>query len=182
MRRLLENFESRKTIIKITNISIVFLMLITFAINGIACGSKQAEDEKLSANKLKVEEKEKLEKEKADKKQAKEQQKKEQEEKVRKQQEEKAKKEQEEKTNREAEQVVNDNNSMVSTTEEKSTVNKGIPKIITRNKSVIVYTSKKDDKYHNDGCKYLKNNKMEITLKSAKKGKLKPCNKCRPPR
>ncbi len=47
--------------------------------------------------------------------------------------------------------------------------------------SVTVYVTKSGEKYHRDGCQYLRKSKIETTLSSAKARGYTPCSKCNPP-
>lgn len=44
-----------------------------------------------------------------------------------------------------------------------------------------VYVTKTGEKYHRDGCQYLRKSKISIKLTEAKK-LYSPCSRCRPPR
>lgn len=46
----------------------------------------------------------------------------------------------------------------------------------------IVYVTKTGEKYHSDGCQYLRKSKIEMDLSSAKASGYTPCSKCNPPR
>lgn len=48
-------------------------------------------------------------------------------------------------------------------------------------KSVAVYITKTGMKYHRAGCRFLKNSKIEISLKDAKARGYTPCSVCDPP-
>ena len=47
--------------------------------------------------------------------------------------------------------------------------------------SVTVYVTKSGEKYHRDGCQYLRKSKIETTLSSAKDRGYTACSKCKPP-
>jgi biopolymer transport protein ExbD len=47
--------------------------------------------------------------------------------------------------------------------------------------TVTVYVTKTGKKYHSDGCRYLSNSKIAMTLKDAKAKGYTPCSVCRPP-
>lgn len=55
------------------------------------------------------------------------------------------------------------------------------PSGTTDNQSVTVYITNTGEKYHTDGCQYLRKSKIEITLKDAKSQGYSPCSKCHPP-
>ena len=46
---------------------------------------------------------------------------------------------------------------------------------------ITVYRTKTGEKYHRNGCRYLKKSKIAITLKKAKELGLEPCSVCDPP-
>jgi competence protein ComEC len=46
----------------------------------------------------------------------------------------------------------------------------------------IVYITKSGEKYHSDGCRYLKSSKIETTLSDAKSRGFTPCSVCNPPK
>lgn len=48
-------------------------------------------------------------------------------------------------------------------------------------KEVIVYVTKTGEKYHSDGCQYLRKSKIAISLNNAKLQGYTPCSKCSPP-
>jgi competence protein ComEC len=48
--------------------------------------------------------------------------------------------------------------------------------------SVTVYITKTGRKYHRDGCRYLRQSRITITLKDAKANGYTPCSVCKPPR
>ncbi|WP_448517744.1 thermonuclease family protein [Pseudothermotoga sp.] len=48
--------------------------------------------------------------------------------------------------------------------------------------AVIVYITDTGNKYHRDGCRYLSQSKIPITLEEAKKRGYEPCTVCNPPR
>lgn len=48
-------------------------------------------------------------------------------------------------------------------------------------KEVIVYITKSGEKYHSEGCQYLRKSCIEITLEDAKARGYEPCSKCNPP-
>ena len=47
--------------------------------------------------------------------------------------------------------------------------------------SVTVYITKTGKKYHRDGCRYLRQSRIPVTLKDAKANGYTPCSVCRPP-
>ena len=47
---------------------------------------------------------------------------------------------------------------------------------------VVVYVTKTGEKYHSDGCQYLRKSQIPISLADAKAGGYTPCSKCHPPR
>lgn len=49
-----------------------------------------------------------------------------------------------------------------------------------QNTSQTVYRSKTGEKYHRDGCQYLKKSKIAITVSEAQNLGLTPCSKCKP--
>lgn len=49
-------------------------------------------------------------------------------------------------------------------------------------KTVTVYVTKTGEKYHRDGCQYLRKSQIAISLSSAKSQGYTPCSKCSPPR
>ncbi len=48
-------------------------------------------------------------------------------------------------------------------------------------KEVIVYVTKTGEKYHRDGCQYLRKSQIAISLSNAKLQGYTPCSKCGPP-
>jgi hypothetical protein len=46
---------------------------------------------------------------------------------------------------------------------------------------VTVYITDTGDKYHKDGCRYLKKSKIPIKLSEAKDKGYTPCKVCKPP-
>jgi hypothetical protein len=46
---------------------------------------------------------------------------------------------------------------------------------------ITVYVTETGKKYHTSTCKYLKDSKIEITLKEAKEKGYTPCSRCNPP-
>lgn len=46
---------------------------------------------------------------------------------------------------------------------------------------VLVHITEAGSKYHNDGCRYLKDSDIEVTLGEAKERGLEPCSQCNPP-
>ena len=52
---------------------------------------------------------------------------------------------------------------------------------IEQSKEIIVYITKTGEKYHRDGCQYLRKSKIETTLKNAASNGYTPCSKCNPP-
>jgi Predicted hydrolase (metallo-beta-lactamase superfamily) len=55
------------------------------------------------------------------------------------------------------------------------------PSDTTDNQSITVYVTNTGEKYHTDGCQYLRKSKIAITLKDAKSQGYTPCSKCHPP-
>jgi hypothetical protein len=47
---------------------------------------------------------------------------------------------------------------------------------------VTVYVTKSGKKYHRDGCRYLRQSRIPVTLKDAKANWYTPCSVCNPPR
>ncbi len=47
--------------------------------------------------------------------------------------------------------------------------------------TVYVYATKNGDKYHRFNCRYLGKDKIKMTLTTAKKKGIKPCEVCKPP-
>lgn len=52
---------------------------------------------------------------------------------------------------------------------------------IEETKEVIVYVTKTGEKYHSNGCQYLRKSQIEISLNNAKLQGYTPCSKCSPP-
>jgi hypothetical protein len=48
-------------------------------------------------------------------------------------------------------------------------------------KEVTVYITKTGEKYHSNGCQYLRQSKISISLEDAKQS-YGPCSRCNPPR
>ena len=46
--------------------------------------------------------------------------------------------------------------------------------------TVTVYVTKTGEKYHNDGCRYLRQSRIPMSLKEAAK-RFDPCSVCKPP-
>jgi len=46
---------------------------------------------------------------------------------------------------------------------------------------IQVYVTATGEKYHRNGCRYLKKSKMPMTLSEAKEAGYKPCSVCKPP-
>ena len=46
--------------------------------------------------------------------------------------------------------------------------------------SITVYVTKTGEKYHRDGCRYLSQSKIQISLKDAKARGYDPCSVCKP--
>lgn len=46
---------------------------------------------------------------------------------------------------------------------------------------IIVYVTRTGEKYHMDGCQYLRSSQIPITLEEARQS-YEPCSKCDPPR
>lgn len=55
------------------------------------------------------------------------------------------------------------------------------PQKATDTKAVTVYITRTGKKYHRDGCRYLKNSRIPVSLKDAKTQGYTPCSICRPP-
>ena len=47
--------------------------------------------------------------------------------------------------------------------------------------TTVVYVTKTGEKYHEDGCRYLKKSKIEISLEDAVDEGYEPCSVCNPP-
>lgn len=47
---------------------------------------------------------------------------------------------------------------------------------------VVVYVTKTGEKYHSDGCQYLRKSQISISLDDARASGYTPCSKCHPPR
>ena len=47
---------------------------------------------------------------------------------------------------------------------------------------VTVYVTRTGEKYHTDGCQYLRKSQIPISLEDAKASGYTPCSKCHPPR
>jgi hypothetical protein len=47
--------------------------------------------------------------------------------------------------------------------------------------TTVVYVTKTGEKYHADGCRYLKKSKIEKSLEDAVAEGYEPCSKCSPP-
>ena len=47
--------------------------------------------------------------------------------------------------------------------------------------SVTVYVTRTGKKYHRDGCRYLRQSRIPMSLKDAKANGYTPCSVCRPP-
>lgn len=47
---------------------------------------------------------------------------------------------------------------------------------------VVVYVTKTGEKYHSDGCQYLRKSQIPISLDDARASGYTPCSKCHPPR
>ena len=52
---------------------------------------------------------------------------------------------------------------------------------MTEPQTVTVYITKTGEKYHSDGCQYLKKSKIPIDLDDAISQGYEPCSKCHPP-
>ncbi|MGE5579238.1 MAG: ComEC/Rec2 family competence protein [Bacillota bacterium] len=51
----------------------------------------------------------------------------------------------------------------------------------TSQSDVTVYITKTGEKYHRDGCRYLRQSKIPVSLKDAKANGFDPCSVCKPP-
>jgi len=51
-----------------------------------------------------------------------------------------------------------------------------------QDRSQTVYITKTGKKYHRDGCSYLRQSKIEVSLKDAKSRGYTPCSRCNPPK
>jgi hypothetical protein len=51
----------------------------------------------------------------------------------------------------------------------------------SKDSNPIVYVTRTGHKYHRDGCRYLRQSKIKITLKDAKEQGYTPCSICDPP-
>lgn len=49
-------------------------------------------------------------------------------------------------------------------------------------KEITVYVTATGEKYHKDGCRYLKKSKIPMSLSEAKESGYEPCSVCKPPR
>ena len=47
---------------------------------------------------------------------------------------------------------------------------------------VVVYVTKTGEKYHSDGCQYLRKSQISISLDDARASGYTPCSKCHPPK
>jgi competence protein ComEC len=56
------------------------------------------------------------------------------------------------------------------------------PEPASESSDSIVYITKSGEKYHSDGCRYLKSSKIETTLSDAKSRGFTPCSVCNPPK
>lgn len=45
----------------------------------------------------------------------------------------------------------------------------------------VVYRTRTGERYHSDGCRYLKQSKIKTTVGEARKIGLSPCKVCKPP-
>lgn len=91
--------------------------------------------------------------------------------------EQKAKKEAEEKLKREKEV----NTKLESQAKSQRTLSQNTTNAESQRKSITVYITKTGEKYHQDGCKYLKKSRIAISLENGKKT-YSPCSVCSPPR
>ena len=48
--------------------------------------------------------------------------------------------------------------------------------------AITVYVTETGSKYHRDGCEFLANSKIPVTLDKAKKEGYEPCKVCKPPK
>ena len=55
------------------------------------------------------------------------------------------------------------------------------PSQVEEPKSQTVYVTRTGRKYHREGCRYLAQSKIPMTLKDAKAKGYEPCKVCRPP-
>lgn len=55
------------------------------------------------------------------------------------------------------------------------------PMQVEEPKSQTVYVTRTGKKYHREGCRYLAQSKIPMTLKDAKAKGYQPCKVCRPP-
>lgn len=67
-------------------------------------------------------------------------------------------------------------NSLKDTTEKEGTAESK-----TETQEITVYITKTGDKYHSEGCQYLKKSKTPISLNDAKNKGYTPCSRCNPP-
>ncbi len=51
----------------------------------------------------------------------------------------------------------------------------------TDNKEITVYITKTGSKYHRDGCQYLRQSQIPVSLEDAKREGYGPCSRCNPP-
>ncbi len=51
----------------------------------------------------------------------------------------------------------------------------------TEKKEVTIYVTKTGEKYHSNGCQYLRKSKIPISLDNAKDQGYTPCSRCNPP-
>ena len=71
--------------------------------------------------------------------------------------------------------------AVTSQTENKNVTNSSSAVNVSDNKTTVVYRTKTGEKYHRDGCSYLKS-KIEITVGEAQAMGLTPCSRCNTPR
>lgn len=91
----------------------------------------------------------------------------------------------EQKEKREAEDKLKKEKEVNKKTESQSKVQKNLSQSTkndeTQKKSINVYVTKTGEKYHRDGCRYLKKSRIAMPLENAKKS-YSPCSVCNPPR
>jgi competence protein ComEC len=51
----------------------------------------------------------------------------------------------------------------------------------TETEKITVYITEDGEKYHSDGCQYLKKSKIPMSLNEAKNQGYTPCKRCKPP-
>jgi len=74
-------------------------------------------------------------------------------------------------------------NPVVKTTpsNQQSKVQSRTPAGVDSTNAIFVYITRTGEKYHRDGCRYLSESKIPISLKDAKARGYAPCSVCRPP-